>query len=179
MKRQTRRETCSRIARGRALLACFLIFGVAAPLGLAQSPPMPQPDPAPVPQSPKPAPTAPSSPPVVSTQQPEPVVRERPPKKKRTRKPDRERVFLNPIHAPDPGPAPAAVPAAASPGTLPVFTMLAILAGIGALMASLGAAPAWALVRISSSLARRRTDIALMGFVLLACLAGAYLVTMA
>jgi hypothetical protein len=56
---------------------------------------------------------------------------------------------------------------------------LAVLAALGVLLASLAAAPGWALARISSSLARQRMDIAFIGFVLLAGLAAAFLVSTA
>lgn len=193
------RLSCPGSARGRALLACLLIFGVATPLGLAQTPPTPQPDPAPAPKPP-PQPSSPApSPPVVSVQTPAPpVVREKPRKRKRTKKPAPERTFLAPIHAPDPGPALVSVlnePAGATPKVpapispvpaagpsqdpLPVMPVLAVLAALGVLLASLAAAPGWALARISSSLARQRMDIAFIGFVLLAGLATAFLLSTA
>jgi hypothetical protein len=50
---------------------------------------------------------------------------------------------------------------------------------LGVLLTSLAAAPGWALARISSSLARQRMDIAFVGFVLLAGLATAFLVSTA
>jgi hypothetical protein len=53
------------------------------------------------------------------------------------------------------------------------------LAGVGILLAAFAAAPAWALARVSVSLARQRMDIAFIGFVLLAGLACAFLVSMA
>jgi hypothetical protein len=187
--------TCPHGARGRALLASVLVFGIAAPLALAQTPPVPQPDPAPAPKPPKPASTAPPAPAVVSVQPPEPVVREKP--RKRKKKPAPERVFLAPTHAPDPGPAAvfvlseagglagevpapiAPVPAAAPSNPLPVLPVLALLAGVGILLAAFAAAPAWALARVSVSLAHQRMDIAFIGFVLLAGLACAFLVSMA
>jgi hypothetical protein len=57
--------------------------------------------------------------------------------------------------------------------------VLAVLATLGLLLVSLAAAPGWALARISSSLARQRMDIAFIGFVLLAGLATAFLLSTA
>jgi hypothetical protein len=57
--------------------------------------------------------------------------------------------------------------------------VLAVLAALGVLLGSLAAAPGWALARISSSLARQQMDIAVYGFVLLAGLATAFLVSTA
>jgi hypothetical protein len=72
------------------------------------------------------------------------------------------------------------VPAAgSSEDLLPVLPVLAVLAVLGLLLASLAAAPRWALARISSSLARQQMDVAFIGFVLLAGLAAAFLVSMA
>jgi hypothetical protein len=192
-------EDQRRGGKGWGLLACFLIFGVAAPLALAQTPPIPEPDPAPAPATTPPAPSSSAPAPVVSVQTPAPpVVRERPRKPNRTRKPAPEPTFLAPIHSPDPGPAlvsvlkePAnvapKVPAPISPipaagpsqDPLPVMPVLAILAALGVLLTSLAAAPRWALARISSSLARQQMDVAFIGFVLLAGLAAAFLVSAA
>jgi hypothetical protein len=187
-----KRPTSPHGARGRALLASVLVLGIAAPLGFAQAPPAPQPDPAPAPKPPKPASTAPPAPAVVSVQPSEPVVREK--ARKRKKRPAPERVFLAATHAPDPGPAlvapsgvlagmareaPAAlspIPTSSSDDPLPVLPVLGVLAALGLLLASLAAVPAWALARISGSLARSRTDIAFTGFVLLAGLLAAFLV---
>lgn len=57
--------------------------------------------------------------------------------------------------------------------------VLAVLAALGLLLVSVAAAPGWALARVSRSLARQRMDIAFIGFVLLAGLATAFLVSMA
>jgi hypothetical protein len=174
-------EDHGRGARGRALLGCFLILGFAAPLALAQTPPIPEPDPAPAPNPSPPSSLAPA--PVVSVQTPaSPDVRETPRKRKRTKKPAPEPTFLAPIHAPDPGPAlvvaaaVSAIPTSSSDDSLPVLPVLGVLAALGLLLVSLAAVPGWALARISGSLARSRTDIAFAGFVLLAGLLAALIV---
>jgi len=70
----------------------------------------------------------------------------------------------------------SAIPTSSSDDPLPVLPVLGVLAALGLLLVSLAAVPAWALARVSGSLARSRADIAFAGFVLLAGLLAAFLV---
>jgi hypothetical protein len=72
----------------------------------------------------------------------------------------------------------SAIPTASSDDSLPVVPVLGGLAALGLFLVSFAAVPAWALARISGSLARSRTDIAFAGFVLLAGLLAAFLVAL-